>query len=183
MANYLCRVTNPRIPDYLVVKVVVPTGATMTAGNIVPLISLDTGISNNYQVYTGTKPLTANLGVRMALVINDGFETLSDGRRPNGQPDYTQYTYQAGDVVTAILLVDGIGFEISTDAITTGSSAVAGDFIEPVNNSYMPSRIAAATGRTANTKSALKVLATKNFRMGGNMGGTFISTVVATVVD
>lgn len=183
MANYLCRVTNPRVPDYLVVKVSVPTGQTLTAGNIVPVTTLDTDIPNNYQVYTGTKPATANLGVRMALIINDGFETLADGRRPAGQPDYTQYVYQAGDVVTAILLVPGITFEISQDAVTSGTSAVAGDYLEPVNASYQMSRIQASTGRTEGTLSALQVLCTKNFRMGGQFGAQFITTIVAVVVD
>lgn len=177
MANYLCRVANPRIPDYTVVKVVVPASTTIYAGSIIALTALDTGISNNYQVYTGTRPATANLGVRMALVINDGFETLSGGRRPEGQPDYTQYAYVAGDVVTAILLIPGLTFEISDDCIT-GDAAV-GKYLEPVDGSYLTSIVAS---RTTGTTSALKVLfAGKNFRMGGQMGGQFITTNVCSV--
>lgn len=182
MANYLCRVTNPRIPDYAVVKVSVPADTTIYAGSIIPLVSLDTNISNNYQVYLGDEPATANLGVRMAMVINDGFETLDDGRRPAGQPDYTQYAYTGGDVVTAILMIPGLTFEISNDCIT-GTAAVGG-YLEPVNGSYKPSFIAAATGRTAGVTSAMKIMyAGKNFRMGGNMGAGFITTNVCTVVD
>ena len=98
MANYLCRVTNPRVPDYLVIKVSVPSGQTLNAGDVVPVMTLDDTIPNNYQVFTGIQPATNNLGVRMALIINDGFETLPDGRRPAGQPDYTQYTYSEGGV-------------------------------------------------------------------------------------
>lgn len=178
MANYLCRATNPRIPDYLVKKVSVPTGATLHAGDIVYLKALDSSIDNNYQVYTAGKPATADLGLRAAIIINDGFETLSDGRRPEGQPDYTQYVYQAGDVVTAILLVPGLDFEISTDAIS-GTTAV-GSYVEPVDGAYAG---AVKATRTSGTTSALKMIATKDFRMGGQFGYQFIDTVVATVVD
>lgn len=184
MANYLCRATNPRIPDYLVIKVSVPTGQTMHAGDVFPVVELDDSISNNYQVFTGTQPATANLGVRMAIVINDGFETLEDGRRPAGQPDYTQYTYAEGEVVTAILMVPGLVFEISNDCVTNGSSAVVGDFVEPVNGAYAMSRVASGTGRTASTKSGMKVLYVgKNFRMGGQFGSNFIQTMVCMVED
>ena len=178
MANYLCRATNPRVPDYLVKKVSVPTGVTLHAGDIVYLKALDTNIDNNYQVYAAGKPATADLGLRAAIIINDGFETLPDGRRPDGQPDYTQYTYQAGDVVTAILLVSGLDFEVSTDAIS-GSVSV-GSFVEPVDGQYAGKVVAS---RTSGTTSAMKVLATKNFRIGGQFGYQFIDTVVATVVD
>ena len=60
MANYLCRATNPRVPDYLVKKVSVPADTTLHAGDIVMLKALDSGIDNNYQVYTGSKPATAD---------------------------------------------------------------------------------------------------------------------------
>ena len=113
MPNYLCCAANPRVPDYLIIKVAVPTGETMKAGDVFPVTALDTDIDNNYQVFAGTEPATATLGNRMAIVINDGFETLEDGRRPAGQPDYTQYTFGAGEVVTAVLLVPGLMFEIS----------------------------------------------------------------------
>lgn len=179
MANYVCRAANPRIPDYLVIKVKVPASTTIYAGSLVAVTTLDTGISNNYQVYVATQPATANLGVRMALVINDGFETLTDGRRPEGQPDYTQYSYTAGDVVTAILLVPGLVFEISDDCIS-GSTSV-GSYLEPVNATYQPT---VKSSRTSGTVSALRVdFIDKSFRLGGNMGGQFAATNVAVVVD
>lgn len=179
MANYLCRVTNPRIPDYMVIKVSVPAGQTLHAGEIVPVKALDTTISDNYQVFSGTQPATADLGLQMALIINDGFETLADGRRPDGQPDYTQYTYNAGEVVAAILLVPGLVFEISTDCIT-GTPAV-GSFLEPTNGSY---GLSVKATQTAGTKSSLKMLnVSKNFRMGGQFGYNFLTTVIAMVVD
>jgi hypothetical protein len=183
MANYVSRVATSKIPDYMVIKARVPSGVTTYPGDIITLGVLDTGISNNYQVFVATKPLTATLGTQMALVINDGFETLSDGRRPDGNPDYTNYTFTEGTVITAVLLVPGLMIEISPDGITSGSSAVAGDILEPANNSYRLTRIAAATGRTTGVYTALKVLyAAKNFRIGGNMGAGFATTLVAMVV-
>lgn len=184
MANYLARVASPRVPDYAIIKAIVGTGETLNPGSLVALTALDTAIltENNYQVFAATKPATANLGEMMAIVINDGFETLADGRRPDGQPDYTQYTFKEGEVVTCVLLVPGLMFEISQDCVTSGTSAVAGDIIEPVNNSYMGNRIASATGRTEGVMSGLKVLTTKYFRMGGMFGGNFITTIVAMAV-
>lgn len=183
MANYVSRVATPNVPAYAIVKARVPSSTTITPGSLIALTQLDTGIENNWQVFVATKPATANLGVQMAIVINDGFETLADGRRPAGQPDYTQYTYAAGDVVTCVLLVPGLVFEISVDCVTSGSSLVAGDFIEPVDGSYQGSRVEAGTGRTAGTMSGLQVLyANKNFRLGGQFGGNFATTVVAMAV-
>lgn len=181
MPNYLCRATNPRVPDYLIIKVAVPSGQTMKAGDVFPVKALDTDIPNNYQVFTGSQPATADLGIRMAIVINDGFETLEDGRRPAGQPDYTQYTFGEGEVVTAVLLVPGLMFEISKDCLTGAGSIAAGNILEPVNGAYT---LATKTAHTAGTKSALRVLnAAKNFRMGGQFGYNFITTVVAMVED
>lgn len=79
--------------------------------------------------------------------------------------------------MTAILLVPGLDFEISTDAID-GSAAV-GSVIEPVNGQYA-GKVAAT--RTSGTTSALQMIATKDFRIGGQFGYQFIDTVVATVV-
>lgn len=181
MPNYLCRAANPRVPDYLIIKVAVPTGQTMNAGDVFPVTALDTDIDNNYQVFAGTQPATASLGNRMAIVINDGFETLEDGRRPAGQPDYTQYTFGEGEVVTAVLLVPGLMFEISKDCLTNATSIAAGNILEPVNGAYT---LNTKTAHTAGTKSALRVLnADKNFRMGGQFGYNFIETVVAIVED
>ena len=59
-------------------------------------------------------------------------------------------------------------------------SPAVGKFIEPVNGAYAGSIV---DTRTSGTTSALKVIATKNFRMGGMFGYQFIDTVVATVVD
>jgi hypothetical protein len=164
------------VPDYAVLNVSVPSGKTYAAGDVLLVESLDTTISGNYSVFTPVEPATANLGKQMAIVINGGFEKLADGRRPEGQPDFTQYTFTEGDIMVVVVLVQGLTFEISTDCIT-GTVAV-GNSIHPVN-AATKSETAATT--PTGTYSALTTLATKYFRAGGLFGTQFINTVVARV--
>jgi hypothetical protein len=175
MANRICRPVT-KVPDYLTLNATVPAGETLYAGDVVLVNTLDTNISGNYSVFASTQPATANLTKQMAIVINGGFEQLADGRRPAGQPDYSQYSFAEGEVVTVILLIEGLRFEISTDSFT--GTATLGWSIHPVNGAFKP---ATAATTPAGTYSSLKTLALKNFRTGGNFGGQFISTVVAMV--
>lgn len=175
MANRICRPVTA-VPDYLVLKVLVGAGQTLYAGDIIDIDGLDTSISGNYSVFTANQPATATLGRQMAIVINGGFETLPDGRRPEGQPDFSQYSYVEGDVATVILLGQGLRFELSYDGLT-GTPAV-GNSIYPVDGAFKPSTSATTP---AGTYSSLRTLALKNFRSGGLWGAGFISTVVAIV--
>jgi hypothetical protein len=175
MANRICRPVT-KVPGYLVLNATVPTGQTLYAGDVVLVNTLDTNISGNYNVFASTQPATANLGKQMAIVINGGFEQLADGRRPSGQPDYSQYSFAEGEVITVVLLVEGLRFELSYDGIT--GTPTLGYSIHPVNGAFKPSTAATTP---AGTYSSLKTLALKNFRAGGIFGGKFISTVVAMV--
>jgi hypothetical protein len=175
MANRICRPVT-KIPELFVLNATVPVGQTLYAGDVVLVDTLDTNISGNYSVFASTQPATANLGKKMAIVINGGFELLADGRRPEGQPDYSQYGFVAGDVITVILLEEGMRFEISTDSFT--GTATLGWSIHPVNGAF---KAATAATTPAGTYSSLKTLALKNFRAGGKFGAQFISTVVAMV--
>lgn len=178
MANYICAALTD-VPDYLVVDVKVPTGETLYAGQIVTVEALDTGITGNYSVYTATEPATATLGKQMAIIINGGFEKLSDGRRPEGQPDFTKYTFTEGDVVTAIILAPAMRFEISNDSVNLNSvTPAAGKVLYPTNGAY--NLTLDATVPTG-TYSSLTVLATKYFRTGGLFGAGFASTMVTKV--
>lgn len=176
MANRLCRPVT-EVPEYAVLNVRVPSGKTYYAGDILLVESLDTDLVGNFSVFTPVEPATANLGKQMAIVINGGFEQLSDGRRPEGQPDYTQYAFNAGDVMTVVVLLQGVTFEISTDCIGSGTPTV-GYSIHPVNGA---TKGTTASSTPSGTYSALNTLALKNFRAGGIFGGTFIPTVVARV--
>lgn len=178
MANYICAPLTD-VPDYLVVDVVVPTGETLYAGQIVTVESINTDISKNFSVYTATEPATATLGKQMAIIINGGFEQLSDGRRPEGQPDFTKYTFGAGEVVTAIILTPAMRFEIANDSVNLNSvTPAAGKVLFPVDGAYSLKLDAAVP---AGTYSSFTVLATKYFRTGGLFGAGFASTMVTKV--
>jgi len=178
MSNYICRPVVP-VPDYLVVTTTVPSGQTFYAGEVVFNSALDSSISGNLSVYASTQPAVANLGKQMAIIINGGFEQLSDGRRPEGQPDFTQYTFAAGDVVTAIVLTSAMRFELSNDSVNLNSlTPTAGQVLYPVNAAYI---LTLGTAVPAGTYSSFTVLATKYFRLGGQFGAQFASTMVVAV--
>jgi len=179
MANYVCYPVT-KIEDRFVFDVVVPTGATYHAGQVVSLKTISTSITRNTTVFTGEAPTTI-ASDKMAIVINGGFEQLSDGRRPAGQPDFTQYTYAAGEVVTVIALDSYMRFVISKDAIT---EAVTGDFKKA---SYLYPATTSNTLVCDDTVSAtaiqqLNLLAMYNFRTGGNFGGGFATSAIAMVL-
>lgn len=150
----------------------------LTAGNVVVADTVSDLIAGNFSVRTATKPVTANLGKIMAIVISGGdFETLPDGRRPEGNPDYGTYSYKVGETAPVVLLTIGNKFWISNGAV---SGTVAKDAIlEPVNDSYVPTIVAS---RTSGTTSALKVLALKPQGWGGQFGGDFEAGFFAEVV-
>jgi len=176
MANYVSRPMT-EVPDYLVGTVIVPTGTTLYAGNIVFADVADTTISGNYSVFSAATPVTGTLGKQMAIVINGGWEQLPDGRRPEGNPDYTQYTYNAGEIATIVFLTPKMRFEISYDCIT--GTPTAGGVLYPVNASNVLTYNASTV--PSGTFSSFNVTALKNFRLGGKFGAQFASTVVAMV--
>jgi hypothetical protein len=181
MSNYICRPLTD-VPDYLTKTIVVPASTTMYAGEVIVISALDTGITSNQSVFSATQMTTALLGKTCAVIINGGFEKLSDGRRPEGQPDYTQYTFTAGDVATVVMLSKGMMFEISNDSVNLNSlTATVGQVLYPVNAAYTFTLDSAANGVPAGTYSSLSVIALKNFRVGGLYGAGFASTMVVRV--
>lgn len=179
MANRICYPVTD-VPKYAMRNVRVPSGKTYYAGDVLLVNALDSGsdLYKNRTVFTPVEPATANLGTRMAIVINGGnFEQLSDGRRPEGQPDWTQYSYNAGDIMPVLILLPGFIFEISTDCIGSGTPTV-GYSIHPVNGA---TKMTTASTTPSGTFSSFNTLALKDFRAGGNFGASFISTVVAEV--
>lgn len=151
----------------------------LTAGSLVVADTITDLIAGNFSVRTATKPLTANLGKIMAIVLSGGeFETLSDGRRPDGNPDYGTYSYKTGEVAPVMLLNLGNKVWMSNGAT---SGVIAKDAIlEPVNNSYVPTVV---VSRTSGTYSALKVMAFKAQPWGGQFGGEFEAGFYAEVIQ
>lgn len=112
MKHYVCRPVT-KVEDYLLANVRVNKGIDLTAGEAVVPEVIDTEIDNNHTVYI-TSPVS-ELDDCPALVLNDYFETLEDGRRPDGNPDYTTYVYKQDDVVACIRLIPELRFEIGID--------------------------------------------------------------------
>lgn len=177
MSNYICRPLT-QVPDYLVATVTVPSGATLYAGEVVLANSIDSTISGNFSVYAATPVATATLGEQLGIIINGGWEQLSDGRRPDGQPDFTKYTYSEGEVITIVFLAPQLRFELSNDSITHSTTLAAGDVLYPTDGAY---KLTQGSSVPSGTYSNMTVLATKNFRLGGLYGAQFASTVVTKV--
>lgn len=182
MANYIARTVTEN-PGYMQAKVVVPANVTLHAGQVVTAETLDAGLGyGNWDVYSAGQvaDITSD---SIAIILNGTFETLADGRRPEGQPDYTQYEYQAGEVATAHRLLPETRYEISVDACgetvanaVTAGTLVPGDNLIPANGSYDLAYSTAATAVTA--KNYLRIEAVKYFRLGGQFGGDFATTLV-----
>ena len=149
----------------------------LTAGMIIVADSISAAIAGNFSVRTATKPATANLGKVMCLVLSGGnFETLSDGRRPAGNPNYGTYAYKTGDIAPVLLLNMGNKVWMSNDTV---SGVIAKDaLLEPVDASYVPTIVAS---RTTGTHSALKIMALKAQPFGGQFGGEFEAGFFAEV--
>lgn len=165
-----------RVPDHLVFTASVPAGQTIQAGAVLTLEELDVTFgARNVDVYKGAAPSDIQTQ-RFGLVINGGFEQLPDGRRPEGQPDYTQYEFKEGDVVTIVMIDNYVRFEISYDAIKN-ATATAKNFLIPVQDEY--ALVNNASHATA--KCYLRVeTAGEYLRAGGLFGAEFIKTVIAT---
>lgn len=177
MANKYCNVLFETRPED-VVKIKVPTGLTFQQGNVIYCKTLDTSNSDNIEVYSAT-PISDYTAQIPVLVINQGFEELTDGRRPTGQADPTQFVYRAGQTITGIRLRKGQKFEISEDALdNTGVVALAaGVYLIPQNDDY-DLATASSAGSSA---SALYVEKKTTKGIGGQFGGTFITTAICVV--
>ena len=166
MANYVARTVTEN-PAYMQAKLRVPAGKSYHAGNVLVAEELDTALGyGNWD--------------DIVLVLNNGFETLTDGRRPDGQPDYTQYVSNAGEVVTAHRLLPEVRFEISVDAcdatVSGASGLKVGDNLIPANGKDV--LVYSAKGTTVTAKNYLTIEAIKYFRLGGQFGGDFAKTLV-----
>lgn len=182
MANYVAKTVTEN-PGYMQADVIVPADTKLHAGQVVVAETLDSTLGyGNWKTYTAEQvsDITSD---SIAIILNGTFETLDDGRRPKGQPDYTQYEYQAGEIATAHRLLPETRYEISVDscdetvanALTAGT-LVPGDNLIPANGSYELAYSAAATAVTA--KNYLRIEAIKYFRLGGQFGMDFAANLI-----
>lgn len=178
MANYIGYCVTPKLGSRHIAKVTVPAGG-LTAGQLVLVEDLNSDIAGNYEVFTATQPTTAALGsTHLAMVINGGFETLSDGRRPAGQPDYTQYSYAAGDTATVVFLDPHLKFIVSPDVVTGGTAGTPasdiGKFIIPAN----ATNAGAVNASNSSVGCSLKIVGVTYVPLGGNYGANFAAVYV-----
>ena len=113
MAKHFIGQTSTENPGYMQAQIRVPAAEELHAGQVVVAETLDASLgSKNLGVYAPTKVADATKD-SIALVLNNGFETMADGRRPNGQPDYTQYVYEAkatGVTAKNYLVIDAVKY-------------------------------------------------------------------------
>lgn len=183
MEHYICRTVTEN-PGYIQAQLRVPENTEIVAGEVFKAEYLDDSIYGNYTVYL--PELMESVEDEPAIVINNGFETMNDGRRPNGQPDYTQYVYKAGDVITAIRLVPDVRFELGTDGLDNvedllaqDASKIIGTWLYPTINSS--SLIWTNDFDDIDTKVYLYIENIKWFRLGGKSGSQFAYTLIVRV--
>ena len=110
MAKHYIARTVTENPGYMQAKIRVPADVTLHAGQVVVAETLDAALGyGNWDVYAPTQVADATKE-SIAVILDGGFETLADGRRPDGNADYTQYLFNEGDVVTAHRLLPEVRF-------------------------------------------------------------------------
>ena len=181
--HYVCRTVN-ELPSYMQAQINISGDDTVAAGYVFNADELE-DTYGNVSVYELTK-ITDNTIQTPAILLNNGFETLADSRRPKGNSDYTTYTYKNGEVVTAIRLLPEIKLEISVDSVVLESDideiGKSSGYLIPENNDiqlhYYKNIDASKLPKTF-----LKVEAIKAFRLGGKFGNESTKTFVARVQE
>jgi len=171
MAN-ICYALHKEIDEKLVEVVVVPE--TVVAGNVLVAEAL---VAGSTTVYAGTK--VADITAEKPLIIIDqGFEELEDGRRPDGSNMVTDIKFVAGKRVHAIRFDQDMKYEIATDVIETTITPVVGKFLIPQNGS-----LELAVADTLGTALVgFKIEAVSTIPVGGNVMAGFTASVIARIV-
>jgi len=177
MANRVCY---PMIDveERLIGTVTVPSGG-LKPGDVVVVNTIDNTIANNFTQFLATTPTTALLANEvLGIVISGGnFEEMTDGRYPDGNPDYTTYEYLAGDTAPVLFLEPRVIFYLSDDCLA--SAATANTFLYGANNSK---QLANGANVPNNILTVAKIQAKHNFRLGGMFGGEFVTGNVCRVL-
>jgi len=165
-------------PSYLISHVTAPFEG-LVAGEIVALTEIDSNITKNFTQYLYTVPNTQNMKTSLfGIVINGGFETMLDGRRPSGQPNFTNYGYLSGETVPVIVLQPGMTVYISDECFAV--PPVVGNFAFPLNGQ---SKLGVGVDKGVGNILNLRALYKKGYRIGGQNGGGFISGTIFRVEE
>ncbi|MGM9544046.1 MAG: hypothetical protein ACI3T9_03610 [Romboutsia timonensis] len=156
--NYICD-TRDTAPALNVVNV--KADEELKAGDVVAINTLVED-EENREVYKATMPTEGD--IRYAIIVNQGFEELADGRRPEGQPNFTSFTFKAGMVLHAVVLgYNMIPFVISQNQID--GTPEAGKFLAPKAGQHKLAVVDA--------KAAVGTLAIEKVNVEIPMGGMF----------
>lgn len=181
--HYICRTVN-ELPSYMQAQINISGDETIAAGYVFNADELE-DTYGNVSVYELIK-ITDNTAQTPAILLNNGFDTLADKRRPKGNSDYTTYTYKNGEVVTAIRLLPEIKLEISVDSVVlvdeVGEVGKSSGYLVPENND-MQLHYYKNIDASKLPKTFLKVEAIKAFRLGGKFGNESTKTFVARVQE
>ena len=182
MFHYICR-TVTELPGYMFALIKVPEGDSMAAGEVYKAETLDTTMPGNTTVYVAEYVTDKNdLPV---IALNDSFETLSDGRRPDGQPDYTQYVYNEGEVINSVRLDKNVKLELGTDTLSNQLDIKDIDDTNLKDTWLYINNEGRLTWSNsfANVSSRVYFVieAVKYFRLGGQFGMEFARTLVVRV--
>lgn len=180
--TYFCKpATDVEKGDVVAVEVL--AGSKLHAGQIVKAETMNptnrhNGMLNHFVYDAEVAELTDDL----VILINDYFETMEDGRRPEGNPDFTTYEYDEGEVVTGVHLVENRLYRITSDCIKNGAIPAIGNFLVPDGTTH---DLNITTTAPADVKFYLEVKAIKPFHLGGLFGGQstagFAKEIVAKV--
>lgn len=175
MANF-CYALHKEIPEKLVEVVTVPAGATLHAGQVILAETLATG---SLKVYDGAQVTDITAQVP-CLIIDQRFEELSDGRRPEGGNMLTDITFTEGMKIHVVRLSKDMKYELAVDVLDNAGvvAPAAGVFLIPQDDEWN-----LATSATVGTAiAALKIEAVSTMPTGGQFGSGFSSSVIARVV-
>lgn len=153
MANKFCDLMSVEQPlpvrEYATVRV--PDGSTFYQGDVVQLGALSTTAGED-MVYECAAIADATAVGTYGIVINQEVEVLSDGRKPDGNPDMSTYSWTAGSILNVKLFTLHDIFGLTEDCID-GTPEV-GKYLITQNGDV---NLVVAADLTGNTTVALKI--------------------------
>lgn len=185
MEHYICRNTT-ELPAYMFVDFRVPANQTMYTGEIYMANKLDTKLGeNNFRVFIPEEVKDIKKDVP-AIILSNDFESMIDGRRPDGNPDYTTYTYNSDSVITGVYLLPEVKFELSLARLDNAEEVIAAIEGNSINDTYIGINNDGKLFWTDDFNDIeslvyMKVEINKNFRIGGNFGIQFADSLVVRV--
>lgn len=183
MAKQRLCYTMTKVPDHYVSLVNVPEATVLYPGQLIVADSIDAAIDGNFSVRVPSAPTADNIKKEIVGIVTNGtFETLQDGRRPDGQPDFTQYEFTAGETATIVWALPKVIVYMSDDCVIAGGDVNEKSFITPTAGNMDATGTATEPADGA-VKSYLKILCKKYTRAGGQSGAGFISGSVCECVN